>query len=264
MNGTPPSELQATKSMCRHCFDVVIQHLHHTSETPNQNIANSALATTAVTAAPDFIHDLQDLEVACPLFVTWDKRRHANALSKSFDLRGCIGSLTPQKLKVALGEYSVRSAFQDHRFPPINAHELEHLRVSVSLLVNYETCQSVVDWVVGKHGIILSWKTTCGKQYSSTFLPEVAAEQKWNQKTAVESLIRKAGWTDAVTDAVTDALLTTIQCTRYQSSKLRLTFEEYVEHIQASGGAVEGLERFLAGSRPSTAGVVRANDCRIS
>jgi uncharacterized protein (TIGR00296 family) len=246
--------------MCRHCFDVVIQHLHHTSQTPNQNIANSALATT-VLPSPEFIRDLQDPEVACPLFVTWDKRRHANALSKSFDLRGCIGSLTPQKLKVALGEYSVRSAFQDHRFPPIGSHELEHLRVSVSLLVNYETCQSVLDWVVGKHGIILSWKTPCGKQYFSTYLPEVAAEQKWNQKTAVESLIRKAGWTDAVTDA----LLTTIQCTRYQSSKLRLTFEEYVEHIQASGGgAVEGLERFLAGSRPSTAGVVRDKDCRLS
>jgi len=51
----------------------------------------------------------------------------------------------------------------------------------------------------------------------------VAPEQGWDQKAAVESLVRKAVYAGRITKS----LLGRIQCTRYQSSKRRVTFEEY-------------------------------------
>ena len=57
------------------------------------------------------------------------------------------------------------------------------------------------------------------------YLPEVAADQGWDQATAVESLIRKAGFHGRITPV----LLEKLQCTRYQSSKTRATFDEYVQ-----------------------------------
>ena len=52
-----------------------------------------------------------------------------------YDLRGCIGTLTPQPLATALGEYAIISAFRDQRFEPIRIQEVPRLRVAVSLLV---------------------------------------------------------------------------------------------------------------------------------
>ena len=51
-----------------------------------------------------------------------------------------------------------------------------------------------------------------------SYLPEVAADQGWDQGATIESLLRKAGY-----------LLQKLQCTRYQSSKTRVTFDEYLQ-----------------------------------
>lgn len=59
---------------------------------------------------------------------------------------------------------------------------------------------------------------------SHSYLPEVASDQGWDQKTAVDSLIRKAGFRGHVDEE----LLSKIECTRYQSSKHRVTFAEYL------------------------------------
>ncbi|GKY93409.1 hypothetical protein MPSEU_000308500 [Mayamaea pseudoterrestris] len=261
-------QLQATLAMCRHCFDVVIQRLHEEHESLNVGQPRNLPYTKnndqdTADAQPDFVQDLQDPNVTCPLFVTWDKRRSARS-HHSFELRGCLGSLSPQPLVPAIGEYALASAFRDKRFPPIQKHEVEHLRVAVSLLVNYESCMNVWDWIVGKHGIVISWHGPDDRRFTSTYLPEVASDQKWDQKTAVESLIRKAGWSGAVTEA----LLMTIQCTRYQSSKLRLTYEEYMAHCRAGDdvvmldvNAAQGYQRH-ADAREASGGKV--DHCRIS
>lgn len=250
--------------MCRHCFDVIVRHLHEYGSSRHQ-ILNRFSLPHARSESPDFIHDLHNPDVTCPLFVTWDKRRHQRSACSpgihSFELRGCIGSLAPKPLVPAIGEYALLSAFRDRRFPPIQTHELEHLRVAVSLLVRYETCHNVWDWIVGTHGIIISWKTPEGQEYSSTYLPEVAMEQRWDQRTTVESLIRKAGWTAGISEA----LLATIQCTRYQSSKLRLTFEEYLEHCRESE-TMSLIENLMGNHAGASAGDVApaGRHCRIS
>jgi hypothetical protein len=49
----------------------------------------------------------------------------------------------------------------------------------------------------------------------------------WNQHEALQSLIRKAGYDGPIQDE----LLARIRCTRYQSSKCRVTYQEYVNHV---------------------------------
>ncbi|KAL7552848.1 hypothetical protein ACHAWF_016097 [Thalassiosira exigua] len=198
--------------------------------------------------------------VECPLFVTWSKLRSdcppllsgvsssgvatpASTTASSsnitddensahdemdYDLRGCIGTLSPKTLTYALSEFALTSALHDQRFDPIALHEFPLLRVGVSLLVKYEKCDHCLDWVVGVHGIIIKFegmKKGMGRErpYSATYLPEVALEQQWSQKEAVISLVRKAGYRGFINDE----LLAQIRCTRYQSSKYRLSYQEY-------------------------------------
>ncbi|KAL7556220.1 hypothetical protein ACA910_017376 [Epithemia clementina (nom. ined.)] len=234
---------------------------------------------------PLFWNDLPHESIQCPLFVTWEKQRRPPPTNRffsnlhkkdvvstlgggggvlappqsqsqspavSYELRGCIGTLSPMPVATALTKYTLMSALRDQRFVPIHPSEIPTLRVAVSLLVQYEECQHVYDWQIGVHGIVIKFSTATASQqqpqqgynnssnnknnnnnaaeyYSATYLPEVALEQGWDQVAAVASLIRKAGYTHDITQS----LLQSIQCTRYQSSKLKMNFEEYV-HIQRS------------------------------
>ncbi len=50
----------------------------------------------------------------------------------------------------------------------------------MSLLVNFQENKKAYDWQVGRHGIEIFFSQN-NRNYSGTFLPEVAAEQKWDQ-----------------------------------------------------------------------------------
>ena len=153
-----------------------------------------------------------DASHECPLFIT---------LHKSGDLRGCIGTLSPQPLS-AMRDYVHSAAFRDRRFEPLQRGELDALNLSVSLLVQYEDCSTCYDWEVGTHGILIHF-TVQGKAFSATYLPEVAPEQGWTHQETVASLIRKAGYRGSVTQDVLDG----VQTTRYQSSKCTLSYTDF-------------------------------------
>jgi uncharacterized protein (TIGR00296 family) len=210
----------ATPDMCYHCFDVLIDSLQNNNRHNNTNKRSNTVASV-----PAFAKALPDGSVECPLFVTWDKQKNNN----NYQLRGCIGTLSPRLLAVSVGEYALISALQDRRFTPVQWSELTGLRVSVSLLVQYEECEDsdmpVYDWTIGVHGILIAF-TVRGQKYNATYLPEVAKEQGWDHKTTLHSLIQKAGYQGPITPA----LLKKIQCTRYQSSKCQVTFADYVLH----------------------------------
>ena len=214
MNVAQSQELQALPAMCYHCFDVLIDALQkQKSNSPNGK-------RSKINAdVPEFSYQLADASVECPLFVTWEKKKRDD----SYHLRGCIGTLSPKLLVTSVGDYALISAFKDRRFNPISLSELSSLRVAVSLLVKYEECKDVFDWTVGIHGILIKFIIR-GVEYSATYLPEVAKEQRWDQQKTVASLVQKAGYHGTLTDD----LLKTIECTRYQSSKCRVTFEEYM------------------------------------
>lgn len=217
----------ATAEMCLYCFDLLVDDLIARAKGRRRRVD---------LRIPPFATSLPPL-AECPLFVTWDKRKGGTSrrwsptsksgsspmLRQEFELRGCIGTLSPRPLHTAIGEYALTSAFRDRRFDPISDHEVPHLRVAVSLLVDYEECSHCHDWTVGVHGIIIKF-TFDSVPYSATYLPEVPLEQGWTQEEAVESLVRKAGFRGEVCNN----LLGQINCTRYQSSKHRLTFDEYV------------------------------------
>lgn len=159
-----------------------------------------------------------------PLFVTWEKES-----PNGFELRGCIGTLSPCPLDV-LKTYTYNSALHDNRFTPIVQQELPKLQCSVSLLVNYENCRDVDDWEVGLHGLVLNFTDPKGQKYSGTYLPEIAAEQGWNRSQTIESLVIKSGYNGRITSN----LLTGATLTRYQSSKCTLSYFEYLDLKKAA------------------------------
>ncbi|RMJ24076.1 AMMECR1 family [Aspergillus sp. HF37] len=137
-----------------------------------------------------------------PLFVTW------NVLSKNGhkSLRGCIGTFETQELSAGLKSYALTSsAFDDTRFSPIPASLLPTLSCSLTLLGTFEPCTNAMDWVLGTHGLRISFIHR-GRRYGATYLPDVPAEQGWSKEETVESLMRKAGW-DGSTGSVARRLL---------------------------------------------------------
>jgi uncharacterized protein (TIGR00296 family) len=193
--------------MCHFCFDTLIDALQYNR--PPQTFQSPGIA---------------DVSVQCPLFVTWETHNNSRSSQqqRQWQLRGCIGTLSPKLLVTAIGEYAVMAGLKDRRFRPIVLGELPNMRVAVSLLVNYQVCEDAYDWEIGVHGILIKFDLQ-GRHYNATYLPEVAKEQEWNNVQAVASLIQKAGFQGTVTPE----LLRSIHCTRYESSKHRVTFDAY-------------------------------------
>lgn len=190
--------LQATKEMCYLCFE--------TLENACKNTKNT-IVNQAVVPPND--------NKKCPMFVTW---------KKDGDLRGCIGIFEPIPLYSGLKEYAIVAGFRDPRFPPINHSELSHLSCGISLLHSFEPANDCMDWEIGKHGIRLFIDG-----HSSTFLPQVASEQGWDKDTTLQHLARKGGFYGKFDEAAKRRA----KVTRYQSSKLSATWEEYQQFLKA-------------------------------
>jgi len=90
-------------------------------------------------------------------------------------LRGCVGALEPyQSLAEDVREHAVAAAFQDYRFPPIQAKEIKEIEIEISYLtrpkiLNYENPAELlellrpnIDGVVVRDGM-----------RRATFLPQV-------------------------------------------------------------------------------------------
>lgn len=191
------------RKLAAHCFDVLIHKL--------ENHAKGEYKTPIL----GYPADQPDPEY--PIFVTWTKGRKD-------DLRGCIGTFAEQRLSKILGKYALISALQDDRFEPVELAEVKHLNVGVSLLVNFTPIPDPLQWEVGKHGIEIEFKAPHGsREYSGTFLPEVAEEEGWDQRTTLEYLIQKAGYRGSF-----DAVKPHIKAKTYESLKVKLTYEEYM------------------------------------
>ena len=182
--------------LCKYCFQVL----------------ESGLTGKNIEAIP-FPSDFKGKSY--PLFVTW-------TTGKEKELRGCIGTFAKDLLEKNLMRYALISAFKDTRFNPIELKELKNLNCEVSLLVQFEKAKSPVDWVVGTHGIDIDFDDSRGESYSATFLPEVAEEEHWDQKTTLQYLIRKAGYRGSL-----ESVFNNIKVTRYQSIKKTISYDDY-------------------------------------
>ena len=61
-----------------------------------------------------------------------------------------------------------------------------------------------------------------GEFHSATYLPEIAEEQGWDQKTTLKHLVRKARYFFDI-----ENIENNIQTERYQSIKKTITYDEY-------------------------------------
>ena len=125
-------------------------------------------------------------------------------LKKGGALRGCIGSLRPNRTLIEdLRRNTVAAALRDDRFPPLTAEELGEVTIEVSLLSELEPLpfagerQLVAALRPGIDGVVLE----CGLR-RGTFLPAVWRNLA-DPADFVRQLKRKAGlaedfWSDEI------------------------------------------------------------------
>ncbi|WP_422412680.1 MULTISPECIES: AmmeMemoRadiSam system protein A [unclassified Endozoicomonas] len=101
-------------------------------------------------------------------------------LQKFGELRGCIGTLIPQKPLIEDIAYNAfASAFRDQRFFPVTENELADLRIEISILtpmtaMKIETEEDLLAQLrPGIDGLLIQ-----GDHHKATFLPQV-----WEQLT---------------------------------------------------------------------------------
>ncbi|MBM3554505.1 MAG: AmmeMemoRadiSam system protein B [Alphaproteobacteria bacterium] len=109
---------------------------------------------------------------------SWPLRNHRAVfvtLTKDGSLRGCIGSLTPEKpLAEAVAEAAFNAGFRDPRFQPLAASELDDLDIEISILsapspiAAGSQAELLGTIEPGRDGLILQ-----SGRHRATFLPDV-------------------------------------------------------------------------------------------
>lgn len=104
------------------------------------------------------------------------------------DLRGCIGQVEPvSPLGRTVARMALAAAFEDPRFPPVEARELPGLAVEISVLTVPRPIRPE-EVEVGRHGLILR-----GLGRAGLLLPQVPVEHGWDRLTFLERTCVKAG-----------------------------------------------------------------------
>ncbi len=120
------------------------------------------------------------LAVPCGAFVTLRKRG---------SLRGCIGLIAASKpLLETVREMAEAAAFDDPRFPSLEAEELKDVDIEISVLSPFTRIEDPRDVRVGEHGIMMRLGGRSG-----LLLPQVATEQGWDRETFLTQTCYKAG-----------------------------------------------------------------------
>lgn len=123
-----------------------------------------------------------------------EKRGVFVSLHEGKELRGCIGSLSPDEpLYTGVMKNVINAAVRDPRFKPVKLEELDKLEIEISVLsepkeLHFESVKGLMEKLhPKKDGVIISkW------QYSATFLPQVW-EHFFSKEEFLTSLCLKAG-----------------------------------------------------------------------
>ena len=115
-------------------------------------------------------------------------------LHKHGDLRGCIGSIEAHRpLLDDVIHNAFASAFRDHRFTPVQEHELADLHIEISILTPQQLmsvkteAELLADLRPGIDGLVID-----SPRYKATFLPQVW-EQLPEPEIFLAHLKQKAG-----------------------------------------------------------------------
>jgi AmmeMemoRadiSam system protein A len=136
-------------------------------------------------------------------------------LKKKGELRGCIGRIIgDEPLCRLVGAMAIQAAFNDRRFGPLTANELNDTEIEISVLTPMKQVAGAADIVVGRDGVLLS-----KEGHSAVFLPQVATEQGWNREEMLDNLCLKAGLTAGSWKE--GAQLSTFQAVVFSESQFR-------------------------------------------
>ncbi|KAG7664691.1 uncharacterized protein J8A68_001788 [[Candida] subhashii] len=164
-----------SKALCCYAFETLINKL---------NVLDSQSSKHSMKNYFDILQEnIHQLPKQAPLFITWNKNDH---------LRGCIGTFQNLPIESGIAKFSISSALNDPRFPPISKSEINSkLSVSVTLLENFIEIKDYYDWTIGLNGLKISFNYD-NEHYSGTFLPSVAEDQDWDKLTTLYYLLQKA------------------------------------------------------------------------
>ena len=111
-------------------------------------------------------------------------------LKENGQLRGCIGQIIGREpLRESIPAMARAAAFEDPRFPPLRAEELDQIEIEISLLSQPRLVKDWREIKLGRDGVIVR-----GYGRSGVFLPQVAAETGWNREEFLHHLCQeKAG-----------------------------------------------------------------------
>lgn len=155
----------------------------------NQQEQKIALDIARQTLAASFSDGAYSLPADLPA-VFKEKRGAFVTLRAGGQLRGCIGIFEGREnLAETIKEMAMAAAFDDTRFPPLTADELEKIKIEISVLSPMRRVASAEEIELGKHGVYVSrgWQ-------SGVYLPQVAEETGWGKEKFLDSLCQeKAG-----------------------------------------------------------------------
>jgi AmmeMemoRadiSam system protein A len=164
--GQPDAGQQLAPPHRRHLLTLARQSIHHG-------------LTTGRPPSLDTVAEPPELLVRRAAFVTLELHGH---------LRGCIGHLeATQPLVLDVSDNAFAAAFQDPRFPPVSARELDPLSISISVLtpateLTFADEAALLDLIEpGLDGLILA---DAGRR--GTFLPTV-----WDQLPGRRDFLRR-------------------------------------------------------------------------
>ncbi|MFH1810356.1 MAG: AmmeMemoRadiSam system protein A [Pseudomonadota bacterium] len=104
-------------------------------------------------------------------------------------LRGCIGTFAPSpSILGTIREMAEAAALRDPRFRPLQAGDVEHIDIEISLLTPLEPVKNIAVVEVGRHGLCISHN-----HHRGVLLPQVATEHHWNRETFLDQTCIKAG-----------------------------------------------------------------------
>jgi AmmeMemoRadiSam system protein A len=117
------------------------------------------------------------------------------SLHKGGELRGCIGTITPQRHNLAeeIVENAISAAARDPRFPPVGPEELSQLEISVDVLTSPELIESIEGQDPKRHGLIV--QSTRDVYKRGLLLPDLEAIDT-AEKQLYYTRVLKAGITD--------------------------------------------------------------------
>lgn len=104
-------------------------------------------------------------------------------------LRGCIGHVAARMpLYKSVQEMAVAAAFQDPRFSPVEAREVQDITIEISVMSPLRTISDPSDIEVGRDGLVIRKSGRSG-----LLLPQVAVEQGWGREEFLRQTCVKAG-----------------------------------------------------------------------